>query len=194
MDAALVDALAAVRSEIPMILAHDPGSGSTGLALLVGDRCVFSTQGSPDEVAQAWHTVAALGSRIDVFAREAPYIRVRERNGELDGAREVSQARALYTMGFAAGWVSCALRREIRGAVLWTPLPSTWRAVLGLNRKKSAGRSARDETNEAVWLWAKATTRLPLVGDRGGRCYDEANAIALGYAALAVLKSARASA
>lgn len=181
----VVDRLAAVSAEDPVVLAIDPGSTSTGIALVEGGRCIFSTQGRPADVCREYAMIIGLDKHVDVVAREMAYTRNRGEKASRAGES------GLYVQGFACGWISCAFRRVIANAALWEPLPPSWRSVLGLNRQKTASRTARDETNDAVWMWAKATTKLPLVGTGGGRRFDEANAIALAYAARSITRGVR---
>lgn len=167
------------------VLGHDPGSASTGLAYVVGGRTVFSTQGAPRDVAARWGAVFR-GARVDLYVREGPYPTVR-----VDEGRERAQSHALHVLGFSAGWVTCALDGEVRTAALWEPPPMTWRALLGLNRRASSERSARDETALAVWRWARATSVAALETSRGARCFDEANAIGLAHAGASIIDGAR---
>lgn len=189
----LVSDLATIpRGDID-VLANDPGSKSSGLALLRGSRVIFSTQGKPIEVVRAFRAFHD-GSPVHLFVREKPYMRVRDDKeiGSVNYGREITQMEVLWKLGFAAGAVTTGLGRCIDHAVLWEPLPSSALAVIGLNRKKSATRSARDETAEAVWLWAQATTGMDLVSQHGARLNDEARAIALAYAGKSIVESVRA--
>jgi hypothetical protein len=187
----LVSDLATIPRGDVDVIGLDPGSKASGLALLRGPSVIFSTQGKPVEVVRAFRAFHD-GARVAVLVREKPYMRVRENeDGTVNHGREITQMESIWKLGFAAGAVTIGLGRCIDSAVLWEPLPSSALAVLGLNRKKTADRSARDETAEAVWLWAQATTGMDLVSKNGARLNDEARAIALAHAGRSIIESVK---
>ena len=77
------------------------------------------------------------------------------------------------TSGFIEGYCYAYWR----DALVWRPLSTQWRSVLGLRPKN------RDEAKEVVLAWAEAHVGRKIEGPRGGSAYDEAEAIAMGAAA-----------
>ncbi|MBM4356960.1 MAG: hypothetical protein FJ096_02515 [Deltaproteobacteria bacterium] len=174
----------------PMVLAVDPGR-KCGVAVLDTERgrCFSSTSLLVDvttciaDLLDEAHAHSAFAPRVvHAFAREAPYS---TSNAALAAGR--ANAGALWSLGYAAGWVDAAATRWIRSAAKWDPQPVTWRSVIGLN----SGERRRDAVNERVLAWAEATTKKELRSKRGAKLYDEANAVALAYATASVFDAAR---
>ena len=174
----------------PMVLAVDPGR-KCGVAILDTARgvCHSSTCALVDvttciaDVLDEAYAHSAFSPRvIHAFAREAPYS---TSNAALAAGR--ANAGALWSLGYAAGWVDAAATRWARNAAKWDPQPVTWRSVVGLN----TGERGRDAVNERVLAWAEATTKRSLRSKRGAKLYDEANAVALAYATASVFDAAR---
>jgi len=119
----------------------------------------------------------------DVVAVELPFI-PRGKDGRKASAGSV-YARHGYLVG--------ASMSRWHTARIWEPNASEWRSVLGLNK----GGQKRADVNSRVMLWALETVRgartregqaFPLRRanrERGEELFDEANAIALAFAALA---------
>ena len=122
-------------------------------------------------------------------AIEAPFLPPEKELAVVDKTKRRGRAPAAtyYKMGVGAGYLHGALRHMLAGACMWRPLPGSWRAVLGLNRQKTAAASARVETNDVVLQWAQANTREGIVGQ-----YDRANAIGICLAYASVLSELRA--
>ncbi len=76
-----------------------------------------------------------------------------------------------------AGFIEGYCYAYWRDALVWRPLPTQWRAVLGLRPKN------RDEAKEVVLKWAESHVGRKIEGPRGGVAHDEAEAIAMGAAA-----------
>lgn len=170
------------------ILAIDPGKRSLGWAVIDSEKRLHSGQGPLEAaVAEIDVTLDLVGAPW-LFAAEGPYTVSAKQLMKLGGG-----VGAIRELGRATGYVQGALRKHLRGAVLWEPKPVSWRAVLGLNRGSSGDVSGRDATAAAVVLWARATTKLPLVsGEAGEEQVDRAMAIGIGFAAHALLTSIRA--
>lgn len=182
------DFIAAVRRTFTLdekfvSLSIDPGT-SSGCSVDDG-RTAITTQGTAVEVAD--HLALAGAPRALLFVREAPYTASREQMARDDAK---ATPKTIYGMGFNAGVIVTRLERFLLpGAVTWSPMPSTWRSVLGLNRKKNAYEDERTATNNAVHQWAEATSRSRMRTARGEPAFDEANAYAMGRAARAVVRS-----
>jgi len=170
------------------ILAFDPGRYA-GWALLEGGH--LTAHGTADNGAghmRATESFAAARRGIattipDVVAVELPFI-PRGKDGRKASAGSV-YARHGYLVG--------ASMSRWHTARIWEPNASEWRSVLGLNK----GGQKRADVNSRVMLWALETVRgartregqaFPLRRanrERGEELFDEANAIALAFAALA---------
>lgn len=169
------------------VVAIDPGKRSMGWAVIDVDRKLHSGEGVPSDVVRDLDALLSLTGPPLVFTSEAPYsvsaaqiLKAQHRSGGVG---------AVYALGRATGYVEGGIRRHTLRAARWEPKPSTWRAVLGLNRRGDGDMTSRDATAEAVVLWARATTRMALRRNNGEPCVDEAMAIAMAYATLSVLQS-----
>lgn len=172
------------RGGIWPILAIDPGKTSMGWAYVDADGVLSSGQGPFDDVADTVDTLLDMAGPPFLFACEEPYtVTLRTLKAGNGGIGAISALQR------ASGYVEGALRRHTRRSVRWRPKPTSWRAVLGLNRRSTDESTARDETAVAVLLWVRAQTKRTLATERGADCVDEAMAIAMAYAALALLRS-----
>ncbi len=153
----------------PSILAIDPGKRSTGWAHCDEDGEIVGGQGTPDFV------VDQINARIGVlgapwaFAREALYSvsfasmveqHVANEAAAVEGKGKKRRAQispeSIYVLGHAAGYVEGGIRNKLGNPPMrWTPKPSTWRAVLRLNRRATSEATARAETQEAVIAYAR---------------------------------------
>lgn len=172
-----------IRDEKFSLLAGDPGA--SGGICFTGSDVVISAQGGVHELVDA---MALAGvPRAAVYIREAPYTASKEQM-----ARSSSRAtpQTIWAMGHAAGCMDMAMSRFVLpNAPRWFPMPSTWRSVIGLNRKKNADQDARTATNIAVHQWAEATSKRVMRTSTGRPAFDEANAYALNAAARFAINS-----
>lgn len=189
LPSSFVEAARTHRDSKPMVLAIDPGR-KCGIAILdvSTGRCFSSTSQLLDVRRSVGNLIGeasmqATGfSAIHSFAREAPYS---TSNAALASGR--ANAGALWSLGYAAGWIDAETKQWTGDAAKWEPQPVTWRSVIGLN----SGERGRDAVNERVLAWAEATTKRSLRTRRGAKLYDEANAVALAYATASVFDAAR---
>lgn len=170
----------------PVVCGHDPGA-LTGWCLLDWSGFMQSGDGSPARAAQDARK-ALNGRRPVLYVREAPFTVTKKQMADSDERH--SNPAALFKMGLAAGIFSGALLSELADAVLWEPLPMQHRAVVGLNRKATPGRSSRDETADVCVLWSEATYRISLSTAGGRKRIDEAMAIVMATAGMSILKAA----
>ena len=195
-EAFVEDVLRAARTmPLDVFLGIDIGK-STGYAFVDMTRRIAVTGQAPaDEVPHVLRAAGADVRRAQVFIREMPYT---QSMGQMDDGPPVKGKKrgghitplSLYRLGVSAGIITRAVVPFIDEAhVFYEPMPSTWRAVLGLNRKKTDSASARENTNNAVHTWAEADTRRLMRTERGTLCYDEANAYAMTMSTVSIIRS-----
>jgi len=172
-----------------VILSCDPGK-STGMCVDNGVSS-FSVQGTPRMCVEMCADAMMRGEgSAHIYVREAPYTESREQMARA-GAR--ATPRTIWSMGRTAGICDAAAAGLISHPLdddntpAWSPMPSPWRSVIGLNRKKTATTDARTETNRAVHMWAEATSGRVMRTSSGAFAFDEANAFALAQSARAVI-------
>lgn len=200
LDEDVADMFAALTPKPPaVVLAFDPSTTKTGWALSLRGR-LLSGQGDPEEcVDVVFDLLRDAGVvMIDVLAVEEPFnigrpMPKRTKGGtvvtDATGAPVMTAGGNQWKLAQAGGLLIGSFRRSVRpGGVMWKPIPGAWRSVLGLNTGPEGTRK-REDVNRGVWLWAKATTRLPLIHIHNNREVpelDRANAIALLYATVAL--------
>jgi hypothetical protein len=158
-----------------VILALDPGSGSTGWALLIDGR-LWSGQGKPEDVVDTVRDILDEHRirSVDVLVVEDPF-----------SIGKGNQWKLAWCAGFLFGTFRLSVRR---GGVSWRPKPASWRAALKLNvsdelNKEGKQRKDREAIERAVWLWCKARTNLALTTTDGKIEADRCMAIGMLYAA-----------
>jgi hypothetical protein len=175
--------------EVPSVFAHDPGHGGgrpTGWCLIDSDGTTMSGEGEHSQVIEEAGAALTIVGKPALYAREGIYNFNRDDDDEGASVPPIT----IYRMGVNAGIITGALWTHLDGAIFYEPPPTTWRSALGLNRKGSDNMTAREATAEAVWLWARATTGLPLVTPNGRRRVDQAMAIGIAHATLHVAQEA----
>jgi hypothetical protein len=172
------------------VFALDPSNLKAGGCFHDGTRS-WSTQGSPLHVARWAIDSGALAAHLIVV--EEPFgLKATKITKLADGGEDVehgSTPENLVRLGRSAGFVEGYLegyRHKVHsplargsGIPIWRPYPVVWRGMLGLNRRSTPQRSAREETAIACWQYARAVTRRPLEGAAGGASYDESMAICM---------------
>lgn len=183
--------------ETPSIFAHDPGHGGsrpTGWWLIQSDGSQLGGEGEKDDVIAEAGAALEIAGRPAIYVRENAYTLSRRTMVDEEGGERGISPVVLYKMGCNAGYVTGGLGRRLRGAGFWEPMPSSWRAVLGLNRRKGGDFDTdRDATADAVWLWARVTSGLPLLTPHGRRRVDMAMACGMAHAALSLAREAERS-
>lgn len=136
------------------ILALDPSMGSAGYALSIDSKLIDSGQGKLDDVIhRVDNLIRTNDCRIDVLVVEDPFF--------------IGKGNQ-WKLAWAAGALSYAFRSHLsQDAVFWRPLPSQWRAVLGLNTSQERdfrGRKKRDRetVDNLVFEFCRAKTGLAL--------------------------------
>lgn len=202
VEALVASALSACGGDVDKlaILALDPSARKAGACFHDGARS-WSTQGSPHHVAQWCVDSGALGAHLWVV--EEPYglkpTKITERaDGTTEtegGATPEDLVRLGRSAGFLEGYLEGyrhkahnPLARDSRPPT-WRPYPVRWRADLGLNRRSTLERTARDETALACWQYARAATKRPLETVHGGACFDEAMAVCMVEAARGIART-----
>jgi hypothetical protein len=170
----------------PSIVAIDSGSAIAGWCYIDenGDSC--SGQGSPREVEGAVINATFGRPSPALFAREGPYTTTMATMQSANAGGPVG----LYRLGVAAGFITRGIFDVIRNAAMWEPMPTQWRSVHGLNRKRTEGRTAKENTNAAVIEWVRAKTGRVFRTSTGRDAVDEAMAAGLAFAALSVARAA----
>jgi hypothetical protein len=175
--------------EVPSVFAHDPGSGGsrpTGWCLIDSDGTQISGEGELNQVIEEAGAALAIVGKPALYAREGIYNFSRPDDDDDAQLPPIT----IYRMGVAAGHVTGGLSQWLSSSSFFEPPPTTWRAALGLNRKRADNVTAREATAEAVWLWARATTGLPLLTPDRRRRIDQAMAIGIAHATLHIAQEA----
>lgn len=189
--AAFTNALEAAAWDITKlrVAAVDPSNTSAGACFHDGVRS-WSTQGPPGHVARWLVDSGAHGAHLYVF--EEPFGLKRqeaERTGDDEDRELGATPEALVRLGRSAGFVEGFLegvRHKLSSVFdapasppIWRPYPTSWRKEAGLNRKRAGDRTARQETAEACWHYARAATGRELTGREAARRIDEAMAVCM---------------
>lgn len=148
-----------------IIVSFDPGA-KTGFCIREDGEVLLSGTEDRQKAVEVVRNFIEPGVP-DIVVIEGAYV-PRASAGYISGILKLCK-----TSGFIEG-VCYAYWRD---ALVWRPLSTQWRSVLGLRPKN------RDEAKEVVLAWAEAHIGRKIEGPRGGVAHDEAEAIAMGAAA-----------
>jgi hypothetical protein len=166
----------------PPVVAIDGGSASAGWCFIDEEGWSMSGQGTPLDVEAAVLNATAKRPTPVLFVREGPYTVSTKQMADANAGGPVG----LYRLCVAAGFITRGIFPVVRHAAMWEPMPTSWRAVFGLNRTKNALQSARDATADACVKWARAKTGRVIEQNNGKPAVDEAMAVCMAYTGQAI--------
>lgn len=148
-----------------IIVSFDPGA-KTGFCVREDADVLISGCEPPQKAIEVVKNYVEPGVP-DIVVIESSYV-PNASQGYISGILKLCK-----TAGFIEGFCYSYWRDTL----VWKPLATEWRSVLGLRPKN------RDEAKLVVMAWAEEHMGRKIEGPRGGAAHDEAEAIAMGAAA-----------